>query len=617
MSRKSSQMHNEGYRHLQPPFVLIENSLQPEKGGYLFESPHELIKADRISELPAAFEAIEAALSRGDYIAGFMTYELGLALEPCLTDKLPEPTPLLWFGAFSQYELITNQDIIELLESSAAASVSRLNHENNKQLRVTPRLDLKSYKKRFTEVKKNIGAGDIYQLNLTFKADVENITDPLALYARMRRSQPVAYGSLIMTGERTILSASPELFIESRDGWLESRPMKGTLKRGPTPAHQRAERQALVNDEKSRAENLMIVDLMRNDLGRIAELGSVTVEQLFKVETYRSLHQMISIIRARRREGLSFREEMQALFPPGSITGAPKIRAMELINELEDEPRGVYTGAIGFITPERDSLFNVAIRTVEIDDQGAGVIGIGSGLVHDSSPKAEYDECLLKMQFLTKELPEFQLIETIGFLPGIGLLLLDEHMARLEESALYFGYPFIKARAIRDLETLTNAAKSPLRIRLLLHQSGSTSITATEMAIPATGELWNITIADENMESGNPFLYHKTTNRDFYDNARLRAQKTHKPETINEVIFLNERQEVTEGSFTNIFIDQGDGKLLTPPVSAGLLRGTLRQSLINEGRASEKTLYLSDLDAARVIYVGNSVRGLIEARLIS
>lgn len=617
MAERKSNTGLEGYRHLQPPFMLIENSLQPEEGGYLFDSPHELIIANEKAEIPDAFEAIEAALNRGDYVAGYMTYELGLALEPRLEARLKESGPLLWFGVFSHCELLTNQDIIELLECSSAAIESRANYDNNKNLTITPRLDLKRYKSRFNKVKKNIAAGDIYQLNLTFKADVENITDPLALYARMRRSQPVAYGSLIMTGEQTILSASPELFIESRDGWLESRPMKGTLRRGPTAEHQQLERAELVSDEKSRAENLMIVDLMRNDLGRIAELGSVSVDQLFKVETYRSLHQMISIIRAKRKEGLSFEEEMRALFPPGSITGAPKIRAMELIDELEDEPRGIYTGAIGFITPDRESLFNVAIRTVELDNNGKGVIGIGSGLVHDSKPKAEYEECLLKMKFLEKELPDFQLIETIGYLPGLGLLLLDEHMARLEESARYFGFPFIKARAIRDLDIIANDATTPMRIRLLLHQSGNTTITTTEMAPPSEGDVWNIALAKVPMDSSNPFLYHKTTHRSFYDDARFAAQKEHKDITINEVIFLNERGEVTEGSFTNIFVEPDRStRIITPPVSAGLLCGTLRQSLLDEGHAYEKTLTVSDLKSAKQIYVGNSVRGLIKARLI-
>lgn len=616
MSAKKSNSSMEGFRHLQPPFILIENSLQPEEGGYLFDSPHELIMANRKSEIAGAFEAIEAALNRGDYVAGFMTYELGLALEPRLAARLKEPVPLMWFGAFSHCELVTNQDIVELLQSSAAAAENRTGNTKNKNLNISPRLDLKGYKSRFAKVKKKISSGDIYQLNLTFKADIENISDPMALYARMRRSQPVAYGSLIMTGEQTILSASPELFVESRDGWLESRPMKGTLRRGPTPEHQLKERAELVGDEKSRAENLMIVDLMRNDLGRIAELGSVSVDQLFKVETYRSLHQMISIIRARRREGLTFEDEMRALFPPGSITGAPKIRAMELIDELEDEPRGVYTGAIGFITPDRDSLFNVAIRTVEMDNSGKAVIGIGSGLVHDSKPKAEYDECLLKMQFLEKELPEFQILETIGYLPGIGLLLLDEHMARLENSARYFGYPFIKARAIRDLDILANNAKTPLRIRLLLHQSGNTTITSTEIAPPTEGEEWTIAFAKNHMESSNPFLYHKTTNRSFYDDARFAAQKAHQGQTINEVIFLNERNEVTEGSFTNIFLEGKKGVLITPPVSAGLLCGTLRQSLLEDGHAVEKTLTKKDLETARQIYVGNSVRGLIKANLV-
>lgn len=595
---------------------MLENSLEPKEGGDLFESPHEVITATTVEEVAPAFAAMAAATARGDHLAGYMTYELGLALEPKLTNRLNQPVPLLWFGAFRERQRVSHDEITSFLEEASPALTAKDHTPSNANLSITPSQSYNSYLNNFNKVKANIAAGDIYQLNLTFKATVKNANNPLALYARMRRAQPVAFGSLIMTGERTILSASPELFIESRDGWLETRPMKGTLKRGPRLEEEMAEQSVLAADEKSRAENLMIVDLMRNDLSRIAEPGSVSVKDLFKVETYRSLHQMISVIRARQNRSLSFLDQMRALFPPGSITGAPKIRAMELINELEQKPRGLYTGAIGFLTPEQDYAFNVAIRTIELDAAGKGEIGIGSGLVHDSEARDEYDECLLKMKFLEAEQPDFQLIETIGYMPGEGLLLLPEHMERLQNSARYFNFSFNPERLIADLKLLTEQAATPLRIRVLLNESGTTTITPVEISRPLPNDVWNITVAKTPMHSENPFLYHKTTHRAFYDDARFAAQKERRSKTVHEVIFINERGEITEGSFTNLFIDDGTGILKTPPVSAGLLPGTLRASLIKADKACEATLTLPDLETAEKIYVGNSVRGLIRANLV-
>ena len=607
--------------HLQPPFVLLENSLQPKEGGDLFESPHEIITASSIAEIEPAFGLMEAAIARGDHLAGYMTYELGLALEPKLAGRLKEPVPLLWFGAFRERQRVSHAEITSFLDSASPAltttgKTTTGTTASNANLTITPSQSYNSYLNNFNKVKANIAAGDIYQLNLTFKADITNAVNPLDLYARMRRAQPVAFGSLIMTGDRTILSASPELFVESRDGWLETRPMKGTLKRGPRLEEEMAEQTVLASDEKSRAENLMIVDLMRNDLSRIAEPGTVSVEDLFKVETYRSLHQMISVIRARQNPAIGFFDQMRALLPPGSITGAPKIRAMELINELEQKPRGLYTGAIGFLSPKRDYVFNVAIRTIELDADGSGEIGIGSGLVHDSKARDEYDECLLKMKFLEAETPDFQLIETIGYFPGEGLVLLDEHMQRLQSSARYFNYQLDQDRLVTDLTLLTDQAAKPLRIRILLNESGATTITPVEISRPLPTDRWNITVAKTPMHSENPYLYHKTTHRAFYDDARFAAQKERRSDTVHEVIFINERGEITEGSFTNIFIDDQSGPLKTPPVSAGLLPGTLRASLLKVGKATEARLTITDLENAEKIYVGNSVRGLIRARLV-
>lgn len=588
------------------PFVLLENSADPKEALLLFEAPHQLITAATPDELETAFDAIEAALEQGNHVAGFMNYELGLALEPKLQHRLKDKSPLLWFGVFKDKTIISKQDLNDWLEHKGALS----ERASLKHISITPQERFSTYEKKFRAVKDAISKGDIYQLNLTFKVKIEDVKHPLSLYAEMCRNQPVSYASLIMTGSQTILSASPELFIKNTDGWLETRPMKGTLKRAPTRKQDLIDQDTLRLDEKSRAENLMIVDLMRNDLSRISQTGTVTVEDLFKVETYHSLHQMISIIRAKQKPDLPLIDQMRALFPPGSITGAPKIRAMELIDDLEKKPRGIYTGAIGYFGPDKNYCFNVAIRTVTLDKEGNGEMGIGSGLLYDSKAKDEYDECLLKLKFLQNERPEFSLLETMAYTPTEGILYKTEHIDRLAHSASYFQYPFDQQEFETLLDSFIENTSTSLRLRVLLSSNGAVSITPTKLEKSVSDASWRVVWADTPMNSNNLYLYHKTTHRAFYDDARERAQK--KDKTIKEVIFINERGEVTEGSFTNVFIEQA-GKLVTPPLSSGLLPGTLREHLLKNQDVTEKVLTMQDFETADQIYVGNSVRGLIKA----
>ena len=592
------------------PYVLLEDSQNPAKDISLFQSPHELIEAKNLSEIEPAFAAIEAALKAGHHVAGFMTYELGLALEPKLQKNLPANTPLLWFGVFKEKLLATQQMVTDWLDQEKNTKQASA-RDNDLTIKVHE--SFATYQQKFEKAQSAIRAGDIYQLNLTFKADIQGCTNPLALYEQFRESQPVSYAAIINTGQTIYLSASPELFIKNQAGKIETRPMKGTLERAPSSQEDKNFQQRLHRDEKSRAENLMIVDLMRNDISRIAATGSVTVEDLFKVETYHSLHQMISVIKAQLKPNLSLLDQFKALFPPGSITGAPKIRAMELIDELEEQPRGIYTGAIGHFSPDEHYCFNVAIRTLECTADGKASFGIGSGLVFDSKAKTEYDECLLKMQFLTNKRPTFSLIETIAYQPGEGLTYLSEHLERLEKSARYFLYDFDK----QALEHLLNQATQPLtartKFRVLLNKSGSISFTATEIAETPPDDIWPVTWAESPQDSTNPFLYHKTTNRQFYDEARTKAQAANGE--IKEVLFYNEKEQVTEGSYTNIFVEQG-GQLFTPPVSAGLLPGTLRENLLKNNKVREKTMRKQDISAADALYVGNSVRGLVKAQLV-
>lgn len=585
-------------------FVLLDNSTSLDAVSKLFEKPVEIIRADAPEDVEAALAALQAGIARGLHAAGFFSYEFGYLLEPRLTNLLParRKVPLVWFGLYTAPREMTGAEVQGWLTQEAIGNptLGELAHS----------WDSVSYLKRFEEVQKNIRSGDIYQLNLTFKAKFNLEGSPLALYRDLRLKQRVAYAGLVDTGDVTILSASPELFIDLHDRVIETRPMKGTAPRAGTPEGEAEVRQGLSTDVKNRAENLMIVDLMRNDLGRIADLGSVSVTDLFTIETFKTLHQMTSGVRAHLKDGVGITDILKAIFPPGSITGAPKIRAMELIRELETEARGVYCGAIGNFSPDGSAQFNVAIRTAVIDRKGAGEMGIGSGVVADSDGPKEYAECLLKMKFLTDPVRRFELIETMVYVPGEGVWLRGYHLARLAASAAYFGFAY-DATKVRDAidAAIAEQADNRLRVRLLLDEDGAVSATVTPQPETAADAVMRYVISDTRLNSGDLFLYHKTTRRELYD-----REWKHYSDTLgaDEVIYLNENGELTEGSRTTIFIER-DGKLVTPRLAAGLLPGTLRAALIDEGRAVEAPLRIEDINSARAIYLGNSVRGLVRA----
>lgn len=585
-------------------FVLLDNSTRLDAVSLLFEHPVEIIRADRADEVEPALAALEAGLARGLHAAGFFAYELGYVLEPKLAQLLPErrKVPLLWFGLYTEPCELTGAEVQSWLTQEAIGNpiLGALAHS----------WDSVSYLKRFEKVQNYIRSGDIYQLNLTFKAKFNLDGSPLALYRDLRLKQRVAYGGLVDTGDATILSASPELFIRKYDRIIETRPMKGTAPRAGTLEDDAEVRRTLSTDVKSRAENLMIVDLMRNDLGRIADLGSVSVTDLFTVETFQTLHQMTSGVRAELRSGVGIVDILKAIFPPGSVTGAPKIRAIELIRELETEPRGVYCGAIGRFSPDGSALFNVAIRTAVVDRKGTGEMGIGSGIVADSDGVKEYAECLLKMKFLTDPVRHFELIETMLYEPGDGIWLRGYHLARLAASAAYFGFAFDAAK-VRDAIDAAIAEKPDerRRIRLLLDEDGGVTVTTAPQPSSPADAVMRYVISDTRLNSADLFLYHKTTRRELYD-----REWKHYSETLgaDEVIYLNENGELAEGSRTTIFLER-NGRLLTPRLAAGILPGTLRSALIDEGRAVEARLTIDDLNKAEAIYLGNSVRGLIRA----
>ncbi len=590
---------------LEETFVLLDNNSGQGAPSLLFTEPETIVSALSPAEVPAALAALEAGLKQGLHAAGFFAYELGYVLEPKLAPLLPDDrtVPLLWFGHYKSPREMTGAEVERWLTTHTRSG-------SYKFTSVTKAWDRKIYEERFAAVQEKIRAGDIYQLNLTFKARFRLEGSPLTFYRDLRQRQRVAYGGIVDTGAVTVLSASPELFVEQEGRVISTRPMKGTAPRGNTAEADAEARRTLASDVKQRAENLMIVDLMRNDLGRIAEIGSVSVTDLFTVETFRTLHQMTSGVRATLEDGVGLGDLLRAIFPPGSVTGAPKIRAMELIRAYETEPRGVYCGAIGHLTPTGRSLFNVAIRTAVVFRDSTGEMGIGSGVVFDSEGGKEYAECLLKMKFLTDPPRSFELIETLLYMPDEGYWLLERHLARLEASARYFAF-----RCDLDEVSLALAREAEshpgerLRVRLLLGEDGRTTVTSVPLPAPEAGAVMRFVLSETRLDSADPFLFHKTTRRELYD-----REWKHASETLgaDEVLYLNERGELAEGSRTSIFVERG-GRLMTPRLSSGLLPGVLRAELLAQGRAVEVVLGPDDLETADAIYLGNSIRGLVRA----
>ena len=594
------------------PFILLDDSLTATPPGasgrtLLFEDPERVIAVYRPEDVEAGLDIVTDGLSRGLHAAGFFAYELGYCLEPKLQSLLPRDRrqPLFWIGLFREPARFTDAETRGWLDANGALERSTIS-----DLQLSWTRD--EYTDVFAKVQDYIAAGDVYQINLTLKYRFAFSGDPVALYSALRRKQRVEYGALIGASDFQVLSLSPELFFSREGKHLTSRPMKGTAPRGRTPREDARLKTWLTVDEKQRAENLMIVDLLRNDLGRIAKIGSVEVTDLFTVETYRTVHQMTSGITAELRADMGLKDMLKALFPCGSVTGAPKVRAIEIIRELEAYPRGVYTGAIGHIAPNGDSQFNVAIRTLYIDADGAGEMGIGSGVVSDSKADAEFEECLLKAHFLTKADAPFELIETIRWERGLGFHLLERHLVRLQSSAAHFGYPYDRGKVLGALSAEVEKLDADVHmVRLLLAEDGTITVTSSQIELPSRDTVWRFAISDQRVDEKDPLFFHKTTRRQFYD-REVERQKA--ATGCDEVVFLNRKGELTEGSRTNLFLEI-DGRLFTPALTCGLLPGTLREELIDLPRAaaSEAVLTLADLRRADRIYLGNSVRGLIRA----
>ncbi|MEO7914652.1 MAG: aminodeoxychorismate synthase component I, partial [Novosphingobium sp.] len=572
----------------------------------------EVVVARRADEVAGALARVEHLRSEGHHLAGWIAYEAGLALEPRLAPLADARTgaagPLVWFGAFAGFETIAANEVPAWLASQqqGTASIGPLD----------PGLSPGGYRAKFAALQQAIEAGDIYQANLTFPLMGAYQGDPLALYAAIRPAAGAGYGGLVFDGALWLLSFSPELFFTLKGDAATVRPMKGTRPRGSDAATDAALAAELSASAKDRAENLMIVDLMRNDLSRVAVPGSVRTERAFAVESYPTVHQMTSTVRARLQPSRGGRDLMAALFPCGSITGAPKIRAMELINQVERDARGAYCGAIGRIDPTGDAAFNVAIRTLRLtpdrnggeSPQGRAVLGLGSAIVADSDWLAEWRECVVKGGFVRASAGGFDLIETMAFTPDAGIGLLELHLERIKASAAELGFAFDRHAVRNAIQALCFEVEDPAKVRLCVARSGAHSLEVSPLPAPLGEAICAVLRLP--VDPGDFRLRHKTSDRQFYAAALSAAQAA----GAAEALLLRDDGLITEGSFTNVFVER-DGMLLTPPARLGLLPGVLRRSLIDAARAAEAELTLDDLAAG--FFIGNALRGLIPARLMA
>ena len=631
-------------------FVFLDTAKPDADNGVslLFLDPISRLQCRRGDDSRLFLARIESALAAGYYVAGWFSYEFGYLLEGALQGLLcregDDSLLLADLGIFTQPCIFDHNSgktdfpgISCCCSRVPAASVYGPGKRDEVQSaaltrgcqvqNIRPSQGRDAYLLAIQAIQQYLLAGDTYQVNYTLKLLFDFCGSPEALYEVLRRNQSVAYGAYLHLGESRLLSFSPELFFRKDVKNIMVRPMKGTMKRGRFPDEDQKQAHHLQNDEKNRSENVMIVDLLRNDLGRLMhDLGDspVRTRSLFDVERYETLLQMTSTVVA---DGggdgfvsLSLLQLFRALFPCGSVTGAPKIRTMEIINELEPGRRGVYTGAIGYLAPSGAALFNVPIRTVTLCG-GQGEMGIGSGIVADSDPEQEWQECQLKGRFLTSSAPPFQLIETLLWEPGTGYWLLNDHLGRLRSSADYFLFcydPSLIEQTLQQSSRLFTGVA--MRVRLTLSKDGAVAISSQSCSLPVARQLPRdpdlhrtdlprIDLARVATDSSSPWVFHKTTRREVYDCElqRVRGQG------LFDCCFLNERNELTEGCISNIILYR-QGNYSTPSLHCGLLAGIMRKQLLADKATPlrEEILTLEDLFQAEALFLCNSVRGVVQ-----
>lgn len=557
----------------------------------LFERPQAVIQTFRPEEVTDKLREVEEAVAtRGLHAAGLLAYEAAPGFDPALAVRPGSTFPLLWFGLYDAPRVVEAPLIADASSGSENLWASAFTRDD--------------YASAFEHIKRWIKEGDTYQVNLTYRLHRAFAEQPWPVFVRMAAAQGPAFGAFITTRDWTVCSASPELFFRLDGTRLESRPMKGTAPRGLTLSQDREQAAALHASEKNRAENLMIVDMVRNDMGRIAEPGSVSVPHLFDLEKYPTVWQMTSTVCADTHAPVT--EIFRALFPPASITGAPKARTMQLIAEVETTPRRVYTGSIGFIAPGRRAQFNVAIRTLLVDHtNNQAEYGVGGGIVWDSVCTQEQAECRTKTRILDTYTPLFSLLETLLWTPDDGYALLEKHLARLEASAEYFDYASDLAAVRQRLQDLARGLPlTPHKTRLLIAQNGTITLEAEPITLPSDEPPRQVALARVPVDRADPFLYHKTTHRRTYVEA-LAARPG-----ADDVILFNADGEITESTRANVAAEIA-GVLCTPPVSCGLLPGTCRAHLLETGAIKERVITIAELLNSPRVFLVNSVRGMI------
>ncbi len=619
-----------GFLSLQEEFVFLDTSRPDSENcqSFLFLNPVERVTCTVGDSLEKYLENLQKLLNEGYFLAGWVSYEFGAMLEGGIrcdgTAQDPDRTHLADLGVYIKpyiFNHVTGENDFPFRGASSLGDLP-CSLEN-----IKPNMHKEEFVEALEHVRRYIGAGDTYQVNYTMKLLFDFFGSPERLYSILRRNQSVGYGAYIRNGEERILSFSPELFFRKTGAEITARPMKGTAQRGKDSGEDRANCLELHNDIKNRSENVMIVDLLRNDLARLMHghgRSRIYVDSLFDVEVYESLLQMTSTIKATTAastmQNLKLTELFRALFPCGSITGAPKIRTMQIINELEKGPRGVYTGAIGYFAPNGTAVFNVPIRTVRLWGS-QGEMGIGAGITYDSVPEDEWHESLLKGQFLTNRQPEFHLFETLLWQEGPGYFLFEEHLQRLENAANFFQFSCdMKAIRLRLTQAARDFSRGSVRVRLMLEKDGrvtiSTKMTVTPACtcLPAVPEkltgnhLGLIDFSPIRVNTDAAWLFFKTSKRELFSKEYARALD----QGLYEHIFLNEMGAVTEGCITNIII-YSEGRYKTPPVASGLLPGVMRGRLLADDGPPlfEEELTEEDVRSAEAVFVCNSVRGVV------
>ena len=605
-------------------FALLDDAHAQSAQSRLYVNLLQVLECNSKAEWPAFIAHLEAALQNGYFAICLLSYETGAQLQDVVQRDTPTVSKILLFKTCYQLsqpqvlDFLTQMVSHEIEQHAAISGIANIRANVNEQ----------QFEEAIAKVQSYIVAGDTYQVNYTYRWHFDVYGSPLHLYRRLRERQPVPYGALIiLPGGDAVVSMSPELFVRHCHGQLQARPMKGTAAATGDKLQDEKIAIELAQDSKNRAENLMIVDLLRNDLGRIAESGSVTVPNLFEVTRFSSVLQMTSTVEARLRKDLGLPAILSALFPCGSITGAPKLRTMQIIREIETTPRDLYTGAIGWFDPPTDTVtpgdfcLSVPIRTLQLqapDPQHyqlmRGVMGVGAGIVYDSVARDEFAECQLKARFLTGLQAQFELFETMYATREEGCRLRHQHLQRLRKSANYFGFVWDESQITRQLQNQCDAlpTQTPCRLRLSITAQGQVSISSGILSPFSTPP--KVLLASVKTESCDLFLQHKTNLRQCYDDAWKFAEK----HGAFDMLFFNEHGHLTEGARSNVLILK-DGHWMTPPLTDGVLPGIMRAELLNDHRYQlcEKSLTRSDLENAQQIMLCNSLRGAFSVELVT